>query len=208
METGVTRGIGMESIAGYADSSHLSAWDDLPEGDPRLNGVMPAEEFMAWGIWQPTQRHLVDFANVNGHIDPGNELNGAFHEHTYTGFQDGRDTGYERTENLFVEDIGDDEVITDVGCSFRTSVRNAGVHTQSLVLMDSSDNVVWSLSGMNETATLLDSGESYSLSFMSTSADIDDTVEVIIGMTLNAYQLLMLQGRQRHHALRRQLGQW
>jgi Fe-S oxidoreductase len=157
---------------------------------------MPAEQFMAWGIWQPTQRHLIDFANVNGHIDPGNELNGAFHEHTYTGFQDGRDTGYERTENLFVEDIGDDEVVADVGCSFRTSVRSAGVHTQSLVLTDSSNNVVWSLSEDEcETATLkLDSGESYSLTFMSTSAGIDDTVEVIIGMTLSAYQPLMLTG--------------
>ena len=198
-----------EHCIGYADSSHLSAWDDLPEGDPTSEWcVMPAEEFMAWGIWQPTQRHLVDFANVNGHIDPGNELNGAFHEHTYTGFQDGRDTGYERTENLFVEDIGDDEVITDVGCSFRTSVRNAGVHTQSLVLMDSSDNVVWSLSGDEcETATLkLDSGESYSLSFMSTSADIDDTVEVIIGMTLNAYQPLMLAGDG--SAIMRSEGNW
>jgi Fe-S oxidoreductase len=133
---------------------------------------------------------------VNGHIDPGNELNGALHEHTYTGFQDGRDTGYERTENLFVEDIGDDEVVADVGCSFRTSVRSAGVHTQSLVLTDSSNNVVWSLSEDEcETATLkLDSGESYSLTFKSTSAGIDDTVEVIIGMTLSAYQPLMLTG--------------
>ena len=87
--------------------------------------VMPAGEFVAWGLYQPTQRHIIDFANANGHIDPGNEMNGAFHD-TYTGFEDGRDTGYERTGNLFVEDINDDEVVTDVGCSFRTSVRNAG----------------------------------------------------------------------------------
>jgi Fe-S oxidoreductase len=56
--------------------------------------------------------------------------------------------------------------------------------------------VVWSLSEDEcETATLkLDSGESYSLTFKSTSAGIDDTVEVIIGMTLSAYQPLMLTG--------------
>ena len=83
-----------------------------------------------------------------------------------------------------------------MGCSFRTSVRSAGAHTQSLVLTDSSNNVVWSLSEDEcETATLkLDSGESYSLTFKSTSAGIDDTVEVIIGMTLSAYQPLMLTG--------------
>ena len=55
---------------GHADSSHLSAWDELPEGDPTSDWcVMPAEQFMAWGLYQPTQRHLIDFANTNEHID-------------------------------------------------------------------------------------------------------------------------------------------
>ena len=44
-----------------------------PRGDdPAEWCVMPASEFMAWGLYQPTQRYLVDFGNANGHIDPKN----------------------------------------------------------------------------------------------------------------------------------------
>ena len=107
-----------------------------------------------------------------------------------------------------MEDIGDNEVITDVGCSFRTSVRNAGDHTQSLILRDSSDSEIWSLSGDEcESTTLkLNSGESYSLTFMSSSSDIDNTVDVIIEMTLSAYQPLMLA--EDGSAILRSEGNW
>ena len=107
---------------------------------------MPASEFMAWGLYQPTQRYLVDFGNANGHIDPENELNGAYHSGGYLGTDTDASYTYQHNQTFFVENIGLDEVVTDVGCSFRTTVRGAGVHTQSLTLLDSSGGTIWSLS--------------------------------------------------------------
>ncbi|MEC7170809.1 MAG: hypothetical protein VXW08_07320, partial [Candidatus Thermoplasmatota archaeon] len=149
---------------------------------------------MAWGLYQPTQRYLVDFGNANGHIDPENELNGAYHSGGYLGTDIDTSYTYQHNQTFFVENIGLDEVVTDVGCSFRTTVRGAGVHTQSLTLLDSSGGTVWSLSEdeCESSVIRLQTGESYRLEFISTSTAIDSSVEIILSYTLSAYQPLIL----------------
>ena len=184
-----------EYCVGYDDSNHLEAWSELPEGDDPADWcVMPASEFMAWGLYQPTQRYLVDFGNANGHIDPENELNGAYHSGGYLGTDVDTSYTYQHNQTFFVENIGLDEVVTDVGCSFRTTVRGAGVHTQSLTLLDSSGGTVWSLSEdeCESSVIRLQTGESYRLEFITTSTAIDSSVEIILSYTLSAYQPLIL----------------
>ena len=105
-----------EYCVGYDDSNHLEAWSELPEGDDPADWcVMPASEFMAWGLYQPTQRYLVDFGNANGHIDADNELNGAYHSGGYLGTDDDTTYTYQHNQTFFVENMGLDEVVTDLG---------------------------------------------------------------------------------------------
>ena len=43
-----------------------------------------------------------------------------------------------------IEDFGISSVPADIGCNFRTTVRAAGVHSQTLTLTDSNSNILWS----------------------------------------------------------------
>ena len=56
------------------------------------------------------------------------------------------------------------------------------MHTQSLNLVDSNGNTIWSLSSdeCESDVIALESGQSYRLEFSSSSTDIDPSVEVIL----------------------------
>ena len=74
---------------------------------------------------------------------------------------------FTETQVFNVEDFGVERVPADIGCNFRTTVRNAGVHSQTLTLTDSNSNTLWStVDGSCSADTIyLDSGESYTLHF-------------------------------------------
>ena len=55
------------------------------------------------------------------------------------------------------------------GCLFRTSVRSAGTHSQSLVLTDSAGSELWRTDGCISESIYLDSGQSYAVDFQTTS---------------------------------------
>ena len=51
------------------------------------------------------------------------------------------------TYSLTVEDLGQDNLVMDLGCTFRTSVRKAGDHSINMEVFDSSGTSIASLSG-------------------------------------------------------------
>ena len=162
------------------------------EEDPADWCVIAATHWSNWGIFQPTKFKIIDFAGDNGHADSTTGRNSAEDETSFPGNADGSEITYEVSMTFEVEDLGVSEVPADIGCLFRTTVRGAGTHSQSLILTDSSGNEIWSTEGCVSETLYLDAGSTYSVSYMTTSQGINESVEVITSLSVVAYQPLLL----------------
>ena len=177
----------------YEESQGLAAWNSLAEGEDVADWcVIAAVHWSEWGIYQPTKFKIIDFNGDNGHADSETGRNSADDRASFFGLEDGSEVIYSSSFTFEVEDLGVSEVPTDIGCLFRTSVRNAGTHTQSLILTDSSGSEVWRADGCISESIYLDSGQSYTVNFQTTSQGINDSVEVITSFSVISYQPLLL----------------
>ncbi len=154
--------------------------------------MIAATHWSNWGIFQPTKFKIIDFAGDNGHADSTTGRNSAEDEATFPGSADGSEITYEVSMTFEVEDLGVSEVPADIGCLFRTTVRGAGTHSQSLILTDSSGTEIWSTEGCVSDTMYLDAGSTYSVSYTTTSQGINESVEVITSLSVVAYQPLLL----------------
>tara|TARA_B100000287_G_scaffold168616_1_gene159099 strand:- start:1781 stop:3826 length:2046 start_codon:yes stop_codon:yes gene_type:complete len=179
----------------YESTSSLSLWDNIEEGTEISDWcVLPATHWINWGIYQPTRSQIIDFGGDNGHADSQTSRNIGANEIVYDGLVDGSTVEISESITFNVEDLGIQEVPLDIGCNFRTTVRNAGVHSQSLILADSAGDIIWSNSGTTcESATIsLESGASYTVTFTTISEDVNETVTMISDFSAVAYQPLLL----------------
>ena len=177
----------------YEESQSLAAWNGLGEGEDVADWcVIAASHWSKWGIYQPTKFKIIDFNGDNGHSDSAMGRNAAEDRTTFFGMVDGSEVVYSSSFTFEVEDLGVSEVPTDIGCLFRTSVRSAGTHSQSLVLTDSAGSEIWSTDGCVSDSIYLDSGQTYTVDFQTTSQGINDTVEVITSFSVISYQPLLL----------------
>jgi len=177
----------------YEESQGLAAWNGLAEGEDVADWcVIAATHWSNWGIHQPTKFKIIDFNGDNGHADSETGRNSAEDRASFFGLEDGSELIYSSSFTFEVEDLGVSEVPTDIGCLFRTSVRSAGTHSQSLVLTDSAGSELWRSDGCISESIYLDSGQSYTIDFQTTSQGINDSVEVITSFSVIAYQPLLL----------------
>ncbi len=179
----------------YEESSHLSIWEDIHEGDPYEDWcVMPALYWSNWGIYQPTRATIIDFSGANGHSDLSTSRNIGAADVIYNGSENDGEIEITETRTFLVEDLGLSAVPTDVGCNFRTTVRNAGIHSQSLTLTDESDEIIWENSGTTcqSTTIYLDSGQSYTVSFTTISNEVNSSITMISDFSAVAYQPLLI----------------
>ena len=177
----------------YEESQGLAAWNGLAEGEDVADWcVIAATHWSNWGIHQPTKFKIIDFNGDNGHADSETGRNSAEDRASFFGLEDGSELIYSSSFTFEVEDLGVSEVPTDIGCLFRTSVRSAGTHSQSLVLTDSAGSELWRSDGCISESIYLDSGQSYTVDFQTTSQGINDSVEVITSFSVIAYQPLLL----------------
>ena len=140
----------------------------------------------------PTKFKIIDFNGDNGHADSETGRNSAEDRASFFGLEDGSELVYSSSFTFEVEDLGVSEVPTDIGCLFRTSVRSAGTHSQSLVLTDSAGSEIWRTDGCISESIYLDSGQSYTVDFQTNSQGINDSVEVITSFSVISYQPLLL----------------
>jgi len=156
--------------------------------------VIPAYHWSDWGIYQPTRKVILDFAGDNGHADMDTGRNAGGLELTYEGSSDGSDVVVSESRSFDVENLGVSSVPTDISCTFRTSVRNAGTHSIELTLHDSAGNLLWqNAEDSCESITMyLNSGSSYTVAFTANSAGVNDSVSMIAAFSAVSYQPLLL----------------
>ena len=164
--------------------------------------LLPAKYWKNWGIYQPVQSQIMDFSDANNHVQEHMEngdvtggVNGFTEVMSYSG-----DSSSDSTYALTVEDIGKDNLIMDLSCTFRTSVRKAGDHSINLEVIDSSGDILASLSGdLEEGATCttktfeIEPGEySVKMSLDSSFDSGNSTVDVNATSSISVFQPLLL----------------
>ena len=178
----------------FSDSSELGVWSSLDEGEDHTKWcVIPAEHWTNWGIFQPTQSTIIDFEDVNGHgdIESGRNVAGSS-SYEYDGNVDSTIIEHSWTDVIHVEDIGLSSVFVDVGCNFRTTVRNAGSHTQDLSISNDAGKVLWSTDGECGSTTLKLAPGNYNLEYSISSSEVNETVTMITDFSAKAFQPLLL----------------
>tara|TARA_B100000575_G_scaffold64406_1_gene49395 strand:+ start:36778 stop:39558 length:2781 start_codon:yes stop_codon:yes gene_type:complete len=177
----------------FEDSQSLAVWDGLAEGEDVADWcVIAASHWSKWGIYQPTKFKVIDFNGDNGHADSETGRNSAQDKASFFGSEDGTEVVYSSSFTFEVEDLGVSKLPTDIGCLFRTSVRSAGTHTQSLVLTDSAGSELWRADGCVSESIYLNSGQTYTVDFQTKSQGINNSVEVITSFSVVSYQPLLL----------------
>ena len=156
--------------------------------------VIPAMHWVNWGVYQPTRSKILDFSGANGHADTQTSRNIGANEIIYQGPQDGSPVEISESIQFEVENLGVSSVPTDIGCNFRTTVRAAGIHSQSLVLKDDAGETLWMNEGTScDSGTIyLESGVSYTVTFTTLSEGVNESVTMISDFTAVAYQPLLL----------------
>ena len=180
----------------YSETQSLAVWDDFDFDNEDVFDwcVIAAVHWSDWGIYQPTKEIILDFAGDNGHADKDTGRNAGGMDMTYDGNSDGSAFEVTESRSFEVEDLGVSSVPADIGCSFRTSVRNAGTHSVEVTLHDSAGNLLWqNADGTCESTTMyLDSGNTYTIAFSANSEGVNDSVTMIAGFSAVSYQPLML----------------
>ena len=140
----------------YEESSDLLLWETLTHGEDFADYcILPAIHWVDWGIYQPTKVVILDYAGANQHSVPEIGRNGAFGEIIYTGNENLEEVIITETLVFNVEDFGIDRLPADIGCNFRTTVRDAGTHSQTLSLSDSNNQLLWSTEGGSCSTTTM-----------------------------------------------------
>ena len=158
----------LEKMRGQPTDILLNDASEFSTDYPDL--VVPATDWMRWAIFQPTQKHLIDFGNENGHQQPEAGLNSA------AGI--GNHSGQDSTSLIGVMTITDeglDTVIVDLSCEDRTSERKIdGVSTLDMMTLSLTlsygENIVASSSGCETLEIELESGREYIYAFNVTSS--------------------------------------
>ncbi len=179
----------------YEESSDLLLWETLTHGEDFADYcILPAIHWVDWGIYQPTKGVILDYAGANQHFLPEIGRNGVFDEVIYTGNENLEEVMITETLVFNVEDFGVDRLPADIGCNFRTTVRDAGTHSQTLSLSDSNNQLLWSTEGgsCSTTTMYLDAGKSYTLQFITTSNGANESVTMISDYSAVIYQPLLL----------------
>ena len=180
----------------YSETQSLAVWDDFDFDNEDVTDwcVIAAVHWSDWGIYQPTKEIILDFAGDNGHADKDTGRNAGGMDMTYDGNSDGSAFEVTESRSFEVEDLGVSSIPADIGCSFRTSVRNAGTHSVEVTLHDSAGNLLWqNADGTCESTTMyLDSGNTYTIAFSANSEGVNDSVTMIAGFSAVSYQPLML----------------
>jgi Fe-S oxidoreductase len=167
------------------------------------DGIVPAEAWLDWQIYQPARKVIIDFSDANNHQNADDGINAAG---TTTSFYGG--DGFEATGTFTVTDDtipgGLHESIngltTDVGCEYRSSerkidgVNTATMLTSSLTITDSNGKVLSSFSDcVGDEITLAPGVYNYEYSLQASGPLAqNNSIMTETTFSIRAYQPLLL----------------
>ncbi len=181
----------------YDESVSNNAWDDKRFRGEDAESIddyclVPSEKFLNWGIYQPTQFHLIDFSGVNNHMETsdGSEpsRNGLAQEWAMNGTGDDS-VEISQTWDIIVEDFGIGELFVDYACSHRTSARGVGIGDGNVTI---SQNGVTILEPTCGNGMLKMDPGSYTVDFTTSYTEVNNTTTVFAGIQVIAYQPLLI----------------
>ena len=152
--------------------------------------LLPAENWLNWGIFQPTQFHIIDFLDANNHQQASSGTNAVEGEWQVTGNADGSAVVINQAWTMKIEDFGLDSVYVDWICAHRTSVRGVGESDATFVISQGND-VILETSTCSSGTLKLPSGD-YEVAYSVTYTDVDDSVDVFASSRVTAYQPLLI----------------
>ncbi len=180
----------------YTDSSGADSWQhkDFLSGDQLREDwcLIPATHWLNWGITQPTQATVIDYAGENAHGDPASGRNTVTADFNLSGLASGAAVSTTHSATMTVEDLGVASVPADIACNARTSERGVGMIDTTLTVKDSSGATVASLSECGVDMVYLASGATYTVDYSITATGINDTMYVPSDIQVIAFQPLLI----------------
>ena len=184
-----------EGCLSYEESIANDVWlDEKFEGADALSRsdfcMVTGSQFMDWGIFQPTQKNLIDFSGVNHHTDTAIGRNGISQEWTVPGNDLTGEISISDTWSMEIEDFGQDTVYVDLACGERSSEWGIGAGGGTLSVSDSSGAVI--SEGICQNSILkLEPGD-YTVSFSTLWTGVNSSYTVFTGVNVIAYQPLLM----------------
>jgi len=181
----------------YEDSMTAAGWqhkDFLSGAQLRSDWcLLPAENWLNWGITQPTQKIVLDFANTNNHQDGTTGRNLVSGDFNSSGLSSGVAVSESLSGVLTVENLGVAKVPTDIVCNARSSVRGVGDIAVAITVKESiSQTTAASMTECKTETILLDAGKTYQVDYNIQISNINQSVYVISDIQVAAFQPLLL----------------
>ena len=98
---------------------------------------------------------------------------------------------------MFVPNVRGDTLQVDVGCNVRTTIRNVGEHTISLIVKDIAGAIITEMDSCTAQTLKLASGADYMLDYSVETTGLNDTGNVITDVSIQAFQPLVLDANGR-----------
>ena len=179
----------------YEESIANEVWQDSKfEGEDANSRsdfcMVAASHFMDWGIFQPTQKNLIDFSGVNHHTDTALGRNGISQEWVESGNDETGEIAISETWEMEIEDFGQNSVYVDLSCSERSNEWGIGAGGGVLSITDSS-GVLISEESCQNSMLKLESGD-YTVSFSTLWTGVNSSYTVFVGVNVLAYQPLLM----------------
>lgn len=151
--------------------------------------TVPARAFLDWSVFQPTQRYIIDYADVNFHLDPAAGVNQAVQSGSVTAAGTSTFTG-----TLTVPDLGLTKVEADLECESRNSDRG-NTSVSSTLTLSRAGSTIASTSDCTTKTVVLATGVAYDVTYtydVTSTAPAGSTWWSNTTYTVTAFQPLLL----------------
>tara|TARA_B100000214_G_scaffold274575_1_gene204717 strand:- start:1291 stop:4107 length:2817 start_codon:yes stop_codon:yes gene_type:complete len=153
--------------------------------------LVTAGHFLNWGIYQPTQEHLIDFSGANGHTDTEIGRNGVSGDWNESGNDATGEVPISAEWVLNIEDFGKEAVFVDIACNERSSEWGIGEGSGTMTISQPESGETFHDGVCENTVVKLEPGE-YNIAFSTLWTGVNSSYTVFAGFNVIAYQPLLI----------------